>query len=258
MESFDLLKQIGLNEKEAAVYLALLELGTSTVHGIARKADLKRPTVYLILDNLEQKGLVSLIPKAKISLYAAQSPEKILTDLHKREQLLKLQLPNLLALYNDNKVKPQVQLFQGKEGVDEVYQKIFKARQTQLFSTIKDVQQVYPELVKELLRKTKQGEMRVKEILTKSKEDIDYAKSIQPNEYYEQRFAEGEVGFLTDNALFDDSVAFFSYTPFIFAVLITSKEIYQSLLTLFELAWQTAEPYEKVVGIKNNDIQENN
>ncbi|MBU2235559.1 helix-turn-helix domain-containing protein, partial [Patescibacteria group bacterium] len=39
--------QFGLNSKEASVYLAALELGGSPVLKIAKKAELKRPTVYL-------------------------------------------------------------------------------------------------------------------------------------------------------------------------------------------------------------------
>ena len=37
-----ILKNIGLNEKEAKIYLALLELGKSKVPEIAKKAELKR------------------------------------------------------------------------------------------------------------------------------------------------------------------------------------------------------------------------
>ena len=45
---------LGLNEKQAKVYLALLQLGQAGVTAVAEKAGTKRPTTYLILEELRQ------------------------------------------------------------------------------------------------------------------------------------------------------------------------------------------------------------
>src|SRR3954470_21610564 len=111
MEILDTLKQAGLNEKQAAVYIALLELGTATVHPIASKAQVKRPTTYLILEELQAKGLVSVVPRVKKVLYTAENPEKIISDLGRKQELMKRFMPQLLALYNAKVDKPQVLLF---------------------------------------------------------------------------------------------------------------------------------------------------
>ncbi len=251
MQNIELLKRIGLDDKESAVYLALLELGLSSVYGIARKANLKRPTTYLILDNLEKKGLVSLVPQHKVSLYVAQSPEKLLTDLMTKERLLKEQLPALLAIHNANKEKPNMQVFQGKEAVGDVYQKILSAKHVRFFATVRDVAVMYPDFIKQLVKKTNAGEITVKEILTKNSEDTAYAGITVQSECYEQRFSSLNPGFETDNVIFDDTVVFFSYSPYVYAVMISSNGITQSLTTLFDLAWQSAELYEKVVGTKD-------
>jgi predicted transcriptional regulator len=76
MEIVDVLKTAGLDEKEAQVYLGLLELGTASVQLIASKAGLKRPTTYLILDSLQAKGMVSIIPRAKKSSLHGREPGK--------------------------------------------------------------------------------------------------------------------------------------------------------------------------------------
>ena len=47
MEITDVLKLIGLDDKEASVYMALLELGTATVNPIATKAEIKRPSIWI-------------------------------------------------------------------------------------------------------------------------------------------------------------------------------------------------------------------
>ena len=67
METIDVLERVGLKGKEASVYLALLELGTASVESIAKKAGTKRPTTYLVLDDLQNRGLVSIVPQQKKS-----------------------------------------------------------------------------------------------------------------------------------------------------------------------------------------------
>src|SRR6266404_3687884 len=129
MEIPGVLEEIGLNEKQASVYLALLELGTSTVHPLATKAGIKRPTTYLVLEELQAKGLVSVVPRAKKALYTAESPQKLVSDLNNKQELVKRFLPNMLALYNEKKDKPQVQLFEGKEGIKLLYQKIYSSNE---------------------------------------------------------------------------------------------------------------------------------
>lgn len=50
-----ILQRIGFTEKEAKVYLSLLEFGETVTSAIARHSQLKRPTVYLTLENLQKK-----------------------------------------------------------------------------------------------------------------------------------------------------------------------------------------------------------
>src|SRR3989338_2618344 len=57
------LKTIGLTEKEAQVYLSLLELGRGTVSAVARKAVINRTSGYHLLDGLTGKGLASVSGK---------------------------------------------------------------------------------------------------------------------------------------------------------------------------------------------------
>src|SRR6185503_1448627 len=245
MEIKDVLNKIGLNEKEAGIYLALLELGTASVQSIAQKAGLKRPTTYLILDDLQAKGLVSVVPQSKKALFTAESPEHLIGKLTKREELLKRFMPDLLALHNAKKEKPKVQLFYGKEGIERVYDSIFKSPEVWFFATISDVFDVFPEMPKELMKKVVAKTIKVREILTKNEKDLVYAKTVPVSDQYQIRIVPENMKFLTDNALFGDHVVFFSFRPQIFAVMITSKEVSQSLRTLYELAWQSAEPLHK-------------
>ena len=249
MDILEVLSQIGLNDKESQVYLGLLELGTATVHPIANKAGIKRPTAYLILDDLQKKGLVSVVPREKKVMYTAESPEKIINDLQKKQELVKRFLPNMLALYNTKKDKPQVLLFEGKEGVAQVYDRIFHSPEISFFSTIRDVFKMFPDMPKTLMKRVETKQTKIRELLTQTPADLEYVTWVKQSEYYQSKFAPKTFPeFLTDSAIFGNSVAFFSFEPQIFAVQIDSKAISQSLKVLFDLAWVAAEPYEKVVG----------
>lgn len=248
MEIIETLRNIGLGHKESSVYLACLELGTSDVSDIAKKAGIKRPTAYLVLDELRQKGLVTVVPNAKVVLYTAESPEKLMTDLQKKQELVKRYLPNLLALHNAKINKPQVLLFEGKEGIAKVYDKIFASAEVLFFSTIRDVFKMFPDMPKTLMQRVQNKQTKFRELLTQTPADLEYVTWVQQGEYYQSRFAPKSFPeFLTDSAIFGNSVAFFSFKPTVFAVQIDSREVSQSIKVLFDLAWQAGETYEKVM-----------
>lgn len=71
------LQEIGLDKKEAAIYLAGLELGETTVQRIAQKARVNRTTAYRILEILREKGLISSYKKKGGTVIYAENPKKL-------------------------------------------------------------------------------------------------------------------------------------------------------------------------------------
>lgn len=80
-----LLQQIGLTEGETKVYLALLDLGSSSTGKIIKQSKVHASKVYPILDRLVDKGLVSFIKQGKKTIYTANPPTTILSYLDKKE-----------------------------------------------------------------------------------------------------------------------------------------------------------------------------
>lgn len=244
MEINQVLKESGLNEKQANVYMALLELGTASVQLVAQKAGLKRPTTYLILEELEQKGLVGLVPQKKI-LYTAESPDRLIGDMNKRQEMLKRFMPDLLAIYNVKAEKPQVQLFPGQEGVHQVYDQILESGSVDFFGTIGDVQTYLAERLKEFQKLVLDGTLHARELFAPTTADKEYAKFFPNLPNYELRFVDSGISMPTDCALFKDTVALFFYKPQLFVLVIKSKDVCQSFQALYNLAWQTAIPSQQ-------------
>ena len=69
-----ILQGIGLSEKESRVYLELLSLKEALHSQISRKAGVKRPTTYLILEQLAKKGLVSQVKKGRYVYFQPVNP----------------------------------------------------------------------------------------------------------------------------------------------------------------------------------------
>lgn len=130
-EMFNLLK-IGLTEGEAKVYLALSEVGSSTVGPIVKKSRVAYSNIYDILNRLIEKGIVSFIIKNKTKYFQAASPSNLIQYLDKKEEqivqekeALRKILPDLERL-QEIKTKQEAEVFIGKKGLRTAYEKLCK------------------------------------------------------------------------------------------------------------------------------------
>lgn len=131
MEIQVILKNFGLSEKEIAVYLALVELGPSSVRDISTKSKVNRGTSYDILKSLIKLGIVSYYNKESKQYFIAEEPEKLLAALdQKQEDLLEVRktiqdsLPLIKTLFEKQGGKPTVKLYEGKQGVKHILEDV--------------------------------------------------------------------------------------------------------------------------------------
>lgn len=92
----EILANLGLNEKEILIYLAILKQKELTASEIASKTKLKRTTVYAVLENLIEKRLITKQPGKKVDLFIPLPPVNILEmftreerELNKKKELAK-------------------------------------------------------------------------------------------------------------------------------------------------------------------------
>jgi len=108
------LKKLGLGEKEALVYLALLGLGEVGSSKIIKKTGLHGQFVYTVLGSLEQKGLAWHMVKRGRKKFSAKNPKMLvqLVDRQKRMAEEVAQKLNELILIP---TRNEFEIFQGKE-----------------------------------------------------------------------------------------------------------------------------------------------
>jgi sugar-specific transcriptional regulator TrmB len=115
------LQKYGLEAKESQLYLALLELGKSTILELSRKTNLKRAGLYYAIQNLIDKGLViEGKDKKQRRHWTAVDPDILLAREDERHRLLSLVMPELRNLNNASTRKPRITYYPGKDGISKI------------------------------------------------------------------------------------------------------------------------------------------
>ncbi len=112
------LESIGLNEKQAKTYIALVELGETTAYKIAKRSGIKRPTTYVILEELRKMGLVLKVPYAKNQIFKAKEMAEFFAQQEEKILQARRVLPELLALAHKN-TTTQTLLYEGAIGIKD-------------------------------------------------------------------------------------------------------------------------------------------
>lgn len=121
----ELLKEIGLTDGEIKVYLALINLNSSTTGNIIKDSKVHASKVYPILDRLITKGLVSFIKEGKKKIFSANPPTTIISFLDRKEKQIEKQkdeakklIEQLEALKEFKKETTEATLFRGLRGFE--------------------------------------------------------------------------------------------------------------------------------------------
>lgn len=125
------LADLGLTEKEIALYLLLLQLGTAPASTLGERADIQRSTAQYTCQQLEKRGIIRMVQKGNTYMYTSERPEKLLLLLKKQEEELQAKearvqriIGELKSMQNPHSIMPKVQYYEGKEGIEELYDKI--------------------------------------------------------------------------------------------------------------------------------------
>ena len=122
----EILKGIGLTDAEASVYLAALSLGSTTVLRLSRATDIKRTTLYSVIESLKQKGLFKIEIKGFKRLFVAENPENLSLVLEKRAKEFKNYVPLFASLYNQQRGENSITYHEGLESIKSVYDSLIK------------------------------------------------------------------------------------------------------------------------------------
>lgn len=242
MDLYTTLQQSGLNERETHVYLALLELGESSVLQVGLKSGIERTYCYDILESLVKKGLASAVQKNNRRRYLPGEPETMEKNLEKQLATLRQALPELRALHNTGGQKPTVRFFEGKGNIANLYQELIEAKQYDAIVSPSALYQVMGKQINDFARQVVKRGTRARELVTAEIGMPEYASILKPP-LQEVRLLPAEVKLTTDTLIYENKVISIAYHPTLHAVVTEGSEIVSTQKALFDFMWNESKKY---------------
>jgi len=238
------LQSIGLSDKESLLYLSLVQVDNASVLDLAKKTKLKRPTVYVVLDSLSKKGLVSETTVGKKTHYQAEPPERLETFVERQKLVLdenskrlKDIIPEIKSIQRESGERPIVKYYDGKEGIISATEETFGT------GPISTDEPIYLAYSKDLLDKVFPPEERIKykkeRLNRKVKSKVLYAYEngeIPSDDMGERIKIDGKKYPITcDIGIFKDKVRISVLNDRFSSIFIKSEDVAETLKSLFRL-----------------------
>jgi len=242
------LQKNGLSDKEARVYITCLELGPSLASEIAKKSEIKRATVYVVLDELVKKGLIGTTKKNKKLVFVPESPDKLLTRLAEKkrqleanEQGIKTALPNLKSLYERAGKVPSIRFYTGLEGMQKVIGEALETGEDYChIISSRAFSKVLREFAEGYVKRKAVAGVHTRILLDRNAWSEKHVKK-DKEELRESRFIPEQYDITTGVRIYGDRVALLSYQNEI-GVVIEDKEIAKMMQMFFEVLWAVSTP----------------
>lgn len=238
----------GFTEKEAGIYLAVLEAGEGTIGSIATKTRLKRSTVYSIIEALIHRGILSSQTRKGIKRISALPPQVLIERFRNAVALAENALPALLEMAYSSPLKPRVRFLEGIEGIKQVLQEVNTIPHKEAGMIFTDYAQM-PKEAFDLIRKTvnhrRESKNFLRIIVPNNPRNLEVQADEDRLHHAEHRIANfPSKSFPLELTLFGSTkVGFMSFEKNeLFGVIIDSKAIYLTLKNIFELVWANAKP----------------
>jgi sugar-specific transcriptional regulator TrmB len=234
----------GLSDPEAKAYLAILELGESTVERIAKKTRIVRTSLYHTLGLLKTRGLVTVAKRGARTVYIAEDPRVLKSDLEEKMKTLEQVLPELRSMTNVIDKKPRIRYYEGDAEMIEGINDILKYPDRELLFWTSDP-----------TSSLEYSNYWLHYFVPKRVNLSIFARAIVPNTRYGREMVEEDHKTLRRTRI--DSQSTFTPTADIqlyggnkvnisshrdmLALVIESKDIHDTLKTIFESHWSSLE-----------------
>ncbi|MDP2655505.1 MAG: helix-turn-helix domain-containing protein [bacterium] len=242
-----ILNRIGLKDTEIKVYLVCLENKQGLfVAEIAKETDIKRSTVNLILERLNEKGFVTYHLDGNRKLFSAESPEALLFHLEESVTDLRGLIP-LLRITSGIDKQTKIRFFEGKEGVEKIYTDILLTlkinkdpKKEQLaISSGEDVFEITPEHQKQFINKRVRERIPIRWIAPEGKISRELDKT-SSKEFRKMKFFDSKkYQFHIEIDVYSNKIALISLSKEHTGIIVENKALAESFRSLFNLLWDS-------------------
>ena len=239
------LKNFGLAEKEAKVYLCVLGLGEALASEISSKTNISRQLIYDLIKRLTEHGLVSSIIKDNKKYFRVAPPEQFYQILREKENGIEDVMTELKKIQNyEEHKKPKIEVYEGVEGMKTIMNDILRVEKKEIivFGSSKSSFNVMPLFMENWHNRRIKQKLKARIIYNRAdetKKRIDEFKDTL--KLMDVRFLLVEAITPTATLIYGNKIAFMVWLkdePY--ATLIESKELKNSYAEYFEKIWKIA------------------
>lgn len=237
MDTKIILEQFGFGEKESALYIAALELGTSTAMAIAKKAGIQRTHFYDLSLKLINAGLLRRVSKGKKHFFTATEPDALVEVQENNLRRLQQMLPELKALHNTSGQKPKIYYYEGEAGIDRINEDTLKYKGEILafttprfvYSRTRSTGSAYIKKRVALGNRTRiigENALEIRELQKRDAEELRETRILSPDVYS----SEVEIGIYGNKLYVIDYKEQFGF-------ILEGSEIASVMKMIFEIVW---------------------
>lgn len=240
------LKELGLTESEANLYITSLSLGPTTLASLAEHLAMPRPNVYKVIAGLESYGLAKMSSRKRYTrTFVVEPPTVVLEKIREKrasvadlDQTLVGAMPDLLALYHQGETPTKIKVLQGREQWLTIFFQVLDETKGPISffgSADAFIEMISWETEKEWIKKRVQKGIHINVLLTQGKD----AQTLQGTDTKEMRTTKlftGSMPFVTGFMLYANKVIIWQPKAPL-AVLIEDEYIVEMLRSIFTNEW---------------------
>lgn len=236
------LLRLGFTEKEARVYLALLEFGSQPASVISKKTGYPKATVLFLFDHLFKKGYINRSQKGRVFYFYADPKEleKEKNKEHTEEQkALHDVLPLLREFKNPFSSPPKILFFEGLDGCRKAYSLLLESK-TEIyeFAAHHDLINMGEDFMKHFVKERARRKIFINVIAQNSKLHSYFHKRDKTQQRKLKLFPPKIGDLYSSIDVFENKVLLLNLYHDAFAILIENKEVAETIKTIHHLASQ--------------------
>ncbi len=238
----NILKDIGLTDKEAKVYISTLALGQTTITKIANSSQIKRTTVYSVVESLKQKGLISERIQGWKTFYVAESPRKVDALIEAKRKSFLEKISDFEAIQNVSGSEGIIKHYEGVEAIKTVYEDVLKEiKKDDFYYVMGDADKLFSldeKYFRNFLKRRSKITQNVKVIVVEFGEGKKF-KKFEKNMGQEVRFISKNNVVSTDFFLVPNKLILTNLEPPVMSIVIENKSIIYLQKMMFEMIWDS-------------------
>jgi len=240
----EILERFGLGQKDCAAYLALLELGQTTVGPLAKIINVPVTTAQSVIGRLIKTGLVDVTTNKSRHLYEAHDPIIMKRILERSLHELGQTMPLLQSLKSEKNGNSKIRVYY-RERATDIFHEALAAKEKTIYEIVsaRDFQSVLGEKF-HFTRRRIAGKVNLKSLRVEAHEIKKYSAATHRRELREAKFLPREFTFRSSIMFWGETVAFFTTKDEGVAWTVEGPAIAEMFSQLFEVLWSVSRRME--------------